>query len=435
MRFYWFIVFLILMFLRAARGEEVSLSLDRAQSEGLDHSPVALQARSAREEARAQSHVGFSGLIPRFDLKAKHDFTAQYESVPVVLNGLDVAVPVVFPRTAVGVEARWTIFDGLANLRHYQATLDSYHASEHESTRREFEVDKQIELAFFRALAARRFEEVAAENVKTLQESLAQIRLRERNGVSTEYDVLRVEVQLSDAQTEWERTQDEVTIQRRRLAQAMGLAADERPLTGELPQPVLLDRIQTLTLPDPSQREDYQAARLRSDSAAHEASAAWGALVPAISLGAQYEKYEDSGYPGQAYGGFRDAWSVGVTARWSLFDGGATLARSQAEGAHAQRAEQAYREAVLNLPADFELWKRRYVYSAHRFAAKGQDVKRSAESFRISTVSFHQGRKTITDVLEAETDLFRARAGVVQALLDAEEARVQLELTIGKGIQ
>jgi outer membrane protein TolC len=367
-------------------------------------------------------------------LVADHDFSTQYESVPVSLGSAVVAVPIVFPRTSYGVEAKWTIFDGFANIRNYQASRELFQASEQEYSRKDFEVRKKIELAYFNALAAKRFREVAQENVQTLQENLRQVRARFEAGRANQYDVLRVEVQMSDADTELERTSDGVVIQRKKLAQAMGLPDDVRELQGQLPAPALTQKVSTLSQPDLSDRQDFQAAKLRSDAADKQASAALGYLAPAVGFTANYLRYDDTDYPSQAYGGFRDAWSVGMFLRWNILDGGASIARAGAAKAVAARAQHEYDETVQSLPSEFELWKRRYVYSAHTYDARGADLKRSEESFRISTVSFQQGRNTITDVLEAETDLFRSRAGVVQSQLDAEEALVELELTVGKDI-
>jgi outer membrane protein TolC len=418
-------------FIPSSRADE-GLSLEQAVEEGVGQSPTLKKYDSAKTEAHWGKVLGFSELVPHVDLVAEHDFAARYPTVPVSLGPVTAAVPEVAPRTSYGVQANWTLFNGLANLNTYRASLDLSHASEKEYSRKDFETRKGIELAFFDALAAQKFEEVAEENVKTLQENSAQVHHRLDSGVATKYDVLRVDVQLSDAQTELERTKDNVVIERKKLAEVMGLEQDSRPLIGKLPAPQGAKQIETLSPPDVTQREDFQAVQLRSEAADKQAQAANGNLLPAIGIAADYEKYDNTDYPDQAYGGFRDAWNVGVYVKWHIFDGGATVARSGMARAEAARADHAYQETVLTLPADFELWRRRYVYSAHRFDAKNDDLKRSEESYRISQASFQQGRNTITDVLEAQTDLFRARAGVVQSQLDAEEALVKLELTLGK---
>jgi outer membrane protein len=416
----------------ALSDETGSLSLDQALQEGVGFSPTLKKYESAKDEASWGTTLGFSGLLPHVSLVGDHDFSAQYESVPVSLNGEAVPVPIVFPRTSYGVEAQWTVFDGLANIHNYQASRDLLHASQQEYSRKDFEVRKKIESAYYAAIGSIRLEEVADENIKTLQENLTQVRNRYDAGRATEYDVLRVEVQMSNATIELERATDNVTIQRKKLALAMGLPEDARILDGKLPEPGLSSRIGTLTKPEISDRLDIQAARLRSEAENKKAEAASGYLAPSVAFKANYEHYDNTDYPAQAYGGFRDAWAVGMYLRWDVLDGGASIAKAGGAHASAARAESEYQEAVQTLPADFELWKRRYIYSEHAFKTKEQDLKRSEESFRIVKLSFQQGRNTITDVLEAENDLFRSRAGIVQSQLDAEEALVELELTIGK---
>ena len=410
------------------------LTLEQAVQEGVGESPTLKKYSSATDEASWGKVLGLSALVPHVDLVANHFFDSQYRTTPVLLGGTAVAVPGVYPKNSYGAEVRWTVFDGLGNVRSYEASRKLFAAAEQEFSRKEFETRKKIELAYFNALAARRFADVAAENVKTLEENNKQVVNRARGGVSTQYDVLRVEVQLSDARTELERTEDSVVIQRKNLAVAMGKTDDDRVLQGQLPEPSSVEAVRSIATPELSARSDFEAARLRSEAAANSASAANGHLLPSIGFQAQYERYENTGYPGEAYGGYRNAWNIGLFARWTLFDGGATVAHAGQARAVAAQADHSYQEAVQALPKEFELWRRRYIYSAHRFESKKADLKRSEESFRIATLSFQQGRKTITEVLEAESDLFRSRAGVVQAQLDAEEARVNLELTIGRTI-
>lgn len=433
--FAWILIGLLCAAKLAISDEQIqSLSLSQALQEGTDSSPTLKKYASAKDEASWGTTLGMSGLLPHVSMMADHDFSAQYQTIPVSLGALTAAVPVVAPRTSYGVEAQWTVFDGLANIKNYQASRETFQASQQEYSRKDFEVRKKIESAYYASLGAVRLKEVAEENVRTLQENLTQVRYRFDAGRATQYDVLRVEVQMSNAKIDLERATDNVTILRKKLAQAMGLPDDSRGLDGQLPEPSLAEKIEALLKPEASDRSDIQAARLKSEAEEKRAGAAIGNLVPAVGLDAQYERYDDTDYPGQAYGGFRDAWAVGAYLRWNILDGGASIAKAGMAQASAAHAQYEYQEAVQTLPADFELWKRRYIYSAHAYETKEQDLKRSEESFRISKLSFQQGRNTITDVLEAENDLFRSRAGIVQSQLDAEEALVELELTIGKDI-
>ena len=52
---------------------------------------------------------------------------------------------------------------------------------------------------FFKSLAAQKIEVVSQENLKTITDHLDQTQSLKQGGIATNYDVLRVEVQLSEA--------------------------------------------------------------------------------------------------------------------------------------------------------------------------------------------------------------------------------------------
>jgi hypothetical protein len=112
------------------KASSPTLSLEQALQEGVQDSPTVKKYESAEHFASANTMLGLSGLLPHFELKAQHDFDAQYETVPVTLGNLTTAVPEVSPRTSLGVSVHWVIFDGLANVKNYQASLNLSNAAQ-----------------------------------------------------------------------------------------------------------------------------------------------------------------------------------------------------------------------------------------------------------------------------------------------------------------
>jgi outer membrane protein TolC len=53
---------------------------------------------------------------------------------------------------------------------------------------------------------------------------------------------------------------------------------------------------------------------------------------------------------------------------------------------------------------------------------------------RLAKEEERAGTRTSTETLDAELDLFRAKAGVVNALVNAAEAKIRLELALGREI-
>jgi len=51
---------------------------------------------------------------------------------------------------------------------------------------------------------------------------------------------------------------------------------------------------------------------------------------------------------------------------------------------------------------------------------------------RLATLAVRAGTKTHSEALDAELELFRARAGIIHAQIDAAEALSSLQLALGR---
>lgn len=425
----------ILSWQALASDNSTKLKLDQAISEALGESPVVAKADAEKDLAAWQKVSSFSHVLPNLSIFATHYFSTQYETLPFTAGAISADVPIAFPRTSYGVDMHWTLFDGFANINQTRAAHVQYRAAEAADERKHFEVRKKIELQYYAVLAAIELREVALRNLETIQDSLAIAEARVRNGVSTAPDALRVQVQKTEAEAEVQRSADAIVIQRQKLRQLMGLANDERELDGKLPEPNERESISRLTFSGVADRDDIRALELRTDASRLEKNAGYGELVPSIELAGRLENYDNTDYALSGSGNtFRTAYGIGLVAKWTILEP-STIAKPGIAAAQHAVVESQRKEAILNAPTDFELWKRRYLYSSNLYQARISDIKRADESLRIINLSFKQGRRIINEVLDAETDLFRARAGAVQSQFEAIEARNQLELVIGKDLK
>lgn len=417
-----------------AQAQE-KLTLEEALREGLGESPAVLEADAGERLASWQKTRALSGVLPKVSLFATHEFDTKYETLPFVAGPISADVPIAFPKTEYGLDLKWTLFDGLANIHELKAADLRTDASRALAARKRFETRKKIELGYYSVLAAIQLREVAARNLKTVQDSLAIAETRVRNGISTEPDVLRVQVHKTEAEAEVQRTADAIVIERQKLRQIMGASSDERELAGTLPDPDDRERIASLVFEGTKDRDDLRASHLSTEASEQERAAGRGPLFPSISVVGRLENYDNTDFSFSSQdNNYRSAYAVGLTLRWDLLDA-ATLAQPGIASAKHDITESQYKAAILRAPTDFELWKRRYLYSADLYQARLGDIRRAEESLRIIDLSFRQGRRIINEVLDAEVDLFRARAGAVQSLYEAIEARNQLELAIGRDLK
>lgn len=435
----------------------LTLNLDQAQQEAFENSPVYRVAQDSEKEAGWQQMEAISrGFLPHVSVDGQHFLNDElFGSSSFNYTAIDVAFPFpgggnpspinfpgIYPNTTLTLSASYDLFDGFSNVHHLDAANNSHEAKKILSNYALLQLQETVRLKYYTALGAKILSDMADQNVKTLQDHLKIVQDQLDNGQATKYDVLRVDVQLSEAKSDQISAHDNVVLAREALTQSMGLKNDDRPLAGDLPvldSDALLEQVASADYKDSPQ---LKASQLQSLAAADQSAASGASLwVPRVSLFGQYQWYNSPAYLYDSnakanyfsYGGnFSNDYFVGIAATWSILDGGESVAKANEADEQAKQAKDSYASVQLQTPYEFDQWKRRLVSSMALYKAKLTDVDEAKESARLATVGFKAGTRTTTDVLDAELEEYRASAGVVQAQLDALEALINLELVTGK---
>jgi outer membrane protein TolC len=342
-------------------------------------------------------------------------------------------MPATYPYTSVGIEGTIMLFDGFGTISNYRGSLYEESAMELKDERLRLLLGKEIAFRFYQALAAKLLAEVSSQNIKTLQEHLKDAKTRERLGSGTSFEVLRIDVQIEEAISEQVASDNQIDITRAKLAQVMGqdtktFIKDQRPLEGTLPDPdpTLLESVKT-----PSavavERGDLKSLRKiiqAQEEVIHSANSAW---YPRLSLFINNQGYNnvDRSFHTDPY---ERAYAIGVNLTWSLLDGGESTARREQAIYKKTEQEKNLQIQLAQLPYDLSFWKKRYSLNLSQFHARKRAIVKAAESVRLAQIGIKSGVRTNSVILDAELDLFRARAGCVKAKLDAVEAGYNLQL-------
>jgi outer membrane protein TolC len=426
-----------LMFHSLAYGMEggPTLTLDMTLAEARAHSPRLQSALSMAREADWKKVEALSGFLPQLTVSASHFFSYQYETATINIGAGPLVFPFIYPLTTLSFDARLPIFDGFRNVFNYQSASLSQDAAHEDANWVQFQVDQDIKLKFFEALAAQKLAVVADQNLRTLEDHINKVRIRRSGGVATRYDVLRVEVQLDEAQSDKVSSDDNVVVAKQKLIEAMGSEDDSRALQGNLPTPSL-SALNGLKLEGANQylslRGDIVSLARKVDAADKHQSAAANYWIPQISAAYDYTYYNSA--DATLSSPFGSAYSLGLFATWSIFDGAVSISRHKEAAEETRQAQLGLHASQLKFKTDFENWHRQYVYNAKLYEAKVADVDKAQEAVRLADEGYRAGVRTTSEVLDAELDLFRARAGAVKAQLSAAEALINLELAIGRKI-
>lgn len=417
-------------FLGAPAARAAELTLKQALDQAAESSPKVQRARSAAEEVSWRRVEAAATYWPTLQGGVNYLTDKKYVMTDIEFGGNPMSIPGIVPTTTFSLTAQYALFDGFASTNRYRAASTMEDSARHEYDWARFQSDRETELQFYRALAAKTLKEVADANIKTLEDHLKDVNLFKKAGVSTNYDVLRVEVQVSEARSELLNSTDNIEIAKGRLAELLG-SEEAADVVGALPvpEPSMIAALDAGAVED---RRDLVALRERASALSLQESAAGRHWVPRVSAFGTYQSYNNRTDRFDDSENFREAYQVGLNLTWNLFEGFSSVAKSREAVEQRFQAEKSLQIARLRAKQDFELWKRKFSYYCAVYKARVNDVAKSRESVRLAREGQRVGVRTNTDLLDAEAELFRAQAGAVNAQIGAVEALVNLELSTGQ---
>ncbi len=428
------ILFIILAGLISGPLYADDLNLNQALNEALGESPKIQKSKSQSEEAAWKRIESYSGFLPSVSANATHLTETKYMLTNITLGNSPTAtvVPQIIPASIISLGAQLPLFDGFASTNRYRSAKAMEHAAENDYEWSKFQTESAVTLQFFKTLGAGLYKDVAEQNLKTLEDHLKDVQLFKRAGMSTNYDVLRVEVQVNEAKMEVMNATDNVEIAKEGLSEMIGRDSERRAIVGQLP--VLTSKIiESSDNENIDQRNDIRALQEKVLAFDYlKSSSVSNAWVPKLSFFGQYQYYNNlnTSFTDSDY--YRSAYQIGFALTWNIFDGMASIAKSGQSGEQYYQAQRTLKEATLKMKKEKEIWRRKFLYFCSVYVTKGEDVSKASESVRLAKEGRKVGARTNTDLLDAETDLFRARAGVVAAQIGAIEALINYELSIGK---
>lgn len=410
-----------------------TVTYQEALAKAKDNNPEIRQLRLGHESAEWQRKKAFATFMPKLSLNGEHRVGEKFMLMPIDLGGVKSEIPVESPYTDLDIRASYTLFEGFGGMNTYKAASLQEQASALELRRAEFQLEREVRARFYQALGAQTLATVAGQRVKNLEEHLDQAKRYVKYGYTTNYDSLRIEVQLAGAKTEKIQADDNVVIAKNRLAQIMGLENLPEALAGEFPS---LDKI---VIPgdlkaEAQNRDDIQAKLLREESAARISAASKAWWSPKLNVYADKTYYNFADRDVVDTDKYKDAYAVGLTLNWEIYDGGAAYASQHQAANQAKIASEATRAAMIQLPQEFDLWKRKYNYSVSVYKSKSVSILQAQEAVRQAAAGKKAGTRTVNDLLDSELELDLNKARLVQSQIDAIEALGNLELASGRAL-
>ena len=327
-----------------------------------------------------------------------------------------------------GLSARYYLFQGFKTVAATDAALFNYDAStyQHESNRQDLIL--KIAQAYYKLVQAERLIRVAEKSVERARLHLDVANARAKAGAASRSDVLKAEVELSNAGLTLIRAKNG-----RLSAQGLLNILLGRPASSPI---LIVDDLETLD-PNAVQQFDSLVAvafqhrpelkRFNSQLLAQRSNIQYARsdYFPFISLDANYS------YGGAEVTALDNTWSAGLTVSIPLFTGLSTSARV-AQEEMALRSLQEQRDA-LRQQISLDVWN---AYSALNEAQERIDntktfLENAQENLNIAEGEYKEGIGSMIDVTDAQTALLTAEQSHIEALADFKIAVASLERSLG----
>ncbi|MFN3976818.1 MAG: TolC family protein [Aquificaceae bacterium] len=300
-----------------------------------------------------------------------------------------------------------------------------YRATDLDAKRKEEEVIKQVYHAYMDAVFAKEAIRVAEQAVKDAKEHLRLAQQMQKVGMALMSDVLRAQVYVSKAEENLEKARRGYALAKRGIEVLVGTPLGDFEVMDMAPCPeVRLQDLREKAL----QRKDIRAVEERLKALKEMYKYTLSDNLPQLFAFAQYflnSKNFPLGSDGKGY-------LVGLSLSWTFDTGLTTLRKAQAS-----MERKASLEERLKLMKDMAVFEVDRAYSEYENAmdmlkSSEDRIRASQEVLKVMETRYKNGLARMVDILDAQTELDKARLERIEAIRACQKAYMDLLFSAGE---
>lgn len=395
------------------RGGE-KLSVQKCVEIALERQPAILSATYAKTAAESRVGEAKAGYYPQINL-----FSSYAQSQPV-LDSLHIPS---YQQSSVGATLSQTFYDFGRTSSQVNATKYSAEAAGSDVDNARINIILGVKAAYYAFLQSKRNVGVARETVAQFQAHLDMARSAFQVGERAKYDVIKAEVDLSNAKIALIHARNAERVAKVGLDTAIGVRADYE-VVDDLDYKKYSISLEGALKKAFENRPDVRALSLRTQSAEKTTEVARNGYYPTLAGSALYS----------AQATMPDAWAVGVTLTVPIFSGFSTKYAVNESLANYNSMVSSQQQLSLNVYNEVSQAYLNMEEAEETIPASELSVRLARENMDIAEGRYREGVGTSIEVSDAQTTLSNAKLTHIQSLLNYKLTQATLEKAIG-GIQ
>jgi outer membrane protein TolC len=411
--------------------QKMSLSIDKAVELGLANSKAVHASKAKIGAAEAKTSETNAGQLPTLTFQGGYTRLSNIEAFKI--NGFIVNEPVL-NNYVLQLTLQQPVFTGFRLESAMKMAELTAEATKIDLLKDKSDVAFAVKSAYWTMYKALELKKVNDDNVTQVQAHLKDVESMLRNGVATNNDVLKVQVQLSDAKLRQIDAKNMVLLSQVTLNNYLG-----QSLTTEID---LATKAQTTTKDlgqwensmdnAKKQRPEVKAAELRMKAGEEGITMAKSNWYPQVSLGAHYYLNRPNTRILPTRDQFDGTWDVGVNVSMNLWNWGVTsnqTTQAELQVVQAQDAVSQIKEGI-NVEVTQSYLNLTQMKEKVKVALEG--VTQAEENLRLTNEKFKNGVAISSDVLDADIALLISKTNYTTALVDVEIAAARLQKALGE---
>lgn len=440
----------LLMFTSLLAQQKLSLTVDQAVQTGLENSKMlkVSQFKVVAAEAKT-SETGALGL-PSVKLNAAYTKLSTVD--PFTLNFPAYGTVQADNRTVLFNTVAAQLGDNITNNYTLRATVqqplftgnkissaEDIAEYSYEATKQDFSKDRSdliynIKSAYWNVYRAKEFRKVVDENVGQIKAHAEDAENMMKQGLLTNNDLLKVQVQLSDALVRQIDAKNNVLLATIALNNTLGLplSTEIEILSPLMPAGISVQEIDGLVKKAVENRPEILGMNARLKASESNLTIARSGWYPQIYLVGNYNYLRPNQRIFPTKDEFKGTWDVSISLSYDLWNWNTSGSQSTQAEAQLSQAEQGLSQLKDGITLEVTQSYLSLNQAKERAAVARQGVLQAEENYRVTNERYKKGLNVNSDLLDSEVALLTAKLNYTQSLVDYELAAARLAKSIGE---
>ncbi|MGA2668881.1 MAG: TolC family protein [Ignavibacteria bacterium] len=434
-----FIVITVLFIISSVNAQVKILTLKESMEIGFRNSKDLIISNSKVIGSGARIDETSSQMLPQLKFSAGYTRLSEISpfvvTLPFYSKPIELA-PVFLDNYTFRVSVQQPLFTGFRLSSLKNAAEFNRDAAEEDMVKDKNELAMNIEISFWNFYKMKLLKNLFDEEVKQAERHVEDTKNFLKNGMATQNDLLKLQVQYSNVRLQQIDAQNNLDLARASFNKTIGL-----PMVNETD--IDTTRIQIienkynlreLVAEARSNRSELRSLNLRIEASNENLDAARSGWFPNVSLTGNWYMSKPNQRLQPPVDIFKGTWDVGISLSWDIWDWGNRQAQSQEAEQTLIQTRTSYDQVKDAVELEVNQNYMALIYDGEKLQVSRESIEQAEENYRSIQDKYNVQLATSTDLIDAENSLLQARTNYMNATIDYQLGKAKLEKAIGRAI-